>query len=61
MPTLETIEAEVRQLTKAEQAALLDWLGNLLEDELGFTDEFQAKIEQGEKDIDAGRVRVRKP
>ena len=60
MQTLETIEAEVMQLSKTEQAALLDWLGNLLEDELEFTDEFKAKIEQGEEDLRAGRVRIRK-
>jgi hypothetical protein len=60
MVKLETIEAEVMQLSKTEQAALLDWLGNLLEDELEFTDEFKAKIEQGEEDLRAGRVRIRK-
>ena len=61
MQTLETIEAEVKQLSKAEQEALRDWLENMLEDELEFTDEFKAKIERGEQDIRAGRVRVHKP
>jgi mRNA-degrading endonuclease RelE of RelBE toxin-antitoxin system len=60
MPTLEKIEDEVKQLPKAEQEALRDWLENILEDELEFTDEFKAKIERGEQDIRAGRVRVRK-
>jgi hypothetical protein len=36
-------------------------LENILEDELELTDEFKAKIEQGEKDIREGRVRIRKP
>ena len=61
MQTLERIEDEVKQLSKAEQEALRDWLENMLEDELEFTDEFKAKIERGEQDICAGRVRVHKP
>ncbi len=61
MQTLERIEAQVRQLPKAEQEALRDWLDNMLEDELEFTDEFKAKIERGERDIREGRVRVHKP
>jgi formate dehydrogenase maturation protein FdhE len=60
MPTLEKIENEVRQLSKADQAALRDWLENMLEDELEFTDDFKAKINRAEQDIQAGRVRVRK-
>ena len=61
MQSLERIEAEVKQLSKAEQKALRDWLENLLEDELEFTDEFKAKIERGERDLREGRVRVHKP
>jgi hypothetical protein len=61
MQTLEKIEAEVKQLSKAEQETLRDWLENMLEDELAFTDEFKAKIERGERDIREGRVRVHKP
>jgi hypothetical protein len=58
MQTLEKIEDEVKQLSKAEQEALRDWLENMLEDELEFTDEFKAKIERGEQDIRAGRVHI---
>ena len=61
MPTLEQVEEQVMQLTKADQAALLDWLGDMLEDQLEFTEEFKAKIACGEQDIREGRVRVRKP
>ncbi len=61
MQTLERIEAEVKQLSKADQESLRDWLENMLEDELEFTDEFKAKIECGEQDIRAGRVRIHKP
>jgi hypothetical protein len=61
MQTLEKIEDEVKLLSKAEQEALRDWLENMLEDELEFTDEFKAKIERGEQDIRTGRVRIHKP
>jgi mRNA-degrading endonuclease RelE of RelBE toxin-antitoxin system len=60
MPTLDKIENDVKQLSKAEQEALRDWLENMLEDDLEFTDEFKAKIERGEQDLHEGRVRVRK-
>ena len=33
----------------------------MLEDGLEFTDEFKAKIQQGERDILEGRVRIRNP
>ena len=61
MQTLEIIEEEVKRLSKADQQSLRDWLENMLEDELEFTDEFKAKIERGEQDIRAGRVRIHKP
>ncbi|MGA2542738.1 MAG: hypothetical protein ABSG78_14410 [Verrucomicrobiota bacterium] len=61
MQTLQRIEEQVKQLSKAEQESLRDWLENMLEDDLEFTDEFRAKIERGEQDIQAGRVRIRKP
>jgi predicted nuclease of restriction endonuclease-like RecB superfamily len=61
MATLGSIEEQVKQLTKAEKQALLDWLANVLEDELEFTDEFKAKIERGEQDIREGHGRVRRP
>lgn len=61
MLTLEQIEKQVKQLTRAEQEALRDWLENVLEDELEMTDEFKAKIERGEQDLREGQVRVRKP
>ena len=60
MPTLEKIERDVKQLSKAEQEALRDWLENVLEDEREFTDEFKAKIERGEQDVREGRVRMHK-
>jgi len=61
MPTLQQVEEQVRQLSKEEKEALLDWLANIVEDELELTDEFKAKIERGEQDIREGRVRICKP
>jgi len=42
MSKLEQVEEQVKRLSTAEQEALRDWLDNLLEDELEFTDEFKA-------------------
>ena len=61
MQTLEEIQNAVKQLSKAEQEALRDWLDNLLEDELEFTDEFKAEIERANRDIAEGRGRVVQP
>ena len=52
---------ELPKLTRAEQEELRDLLENLLEDQLELKDEFKAKIERGEQDIEEGRVRIRKP
>ena len=60
MKTLEQVEADVRMLPPDKQEELRDWLENLLEDQMEFTDEFKAKIERGEQDLREGRSRVRK-
>lgn len=61
MSMLEQVEEQVKRLSTAEQEALRDWLDNLLEDELEFTDELKAKIERAERDIAEERGRVVKP
>ena len=61
MSMLEQVEDQVKRLSAAEQEALRDWLDNLLEDELEFTDEFKAKIERAKRDIAEGRGRVVRP
>jgi hypothetical protein len=61
MATLVQIEKQVEQLPTAEKKALLQWLEDLLEDELEFTDEFKAKIERAKRDIAEGRGRTVKP
>lgn len=45
-------------LSLPKQEELRDWLENLLEDKLEFTDEFKAKIERGEQDLREGRLRL---
>lgn len=59
MKTLEQVEADVRTLPPEKQEELRDWLENLLEDQLEFTDEFKARIERGEQDLREGCTRVR--
>jgi hypothetical protein len=61
MATLQQIEKDVAQLPISEKRALLEWLEDLLEDELEFTDEFKAKFERAKRDISQGRGRVVKP
>jgi mRNA-degrading endonuclease RelE of RelBE toxin-antitoxin system len=61
MQTLKKIEAEVRQLSRADQEALRDWLENLLEDRMELKDEFKAEIEAGMKNIAEGKYRIHRP
>ena len=58
---LEQVEEQVKRLSPAEQESLRDWLDNMLEDDLEFTDEFKEKIERAKRDIAEGRGRVVKP
>jgi hypothetical protein len=58
MKTLEQVESAIRMLPPEKQEELRDWLENLIEDQLEFTDEFKAKIERGEQDLREGRTRV---
>jgi DICT domain-containing protein len=61
MATLDQIEKQVEQLPTAEKQVLLEWLEDILEDELEFTDEFKAKIQRAKRDIAEGRGRAVKP
>ena len=61
MQTLIQIEKQVEQLPTLEKKALLEWLEDLLEDELEFTDEFKAKIQRAKRDLAAGRGRFVQP
>jgi hypothetical protein len=61
MSTIQEIESAVRKLPRAEIEKLSEWIQDLIEDQKKFTDEFQASIERGKRDITEGRTRLRKP
>jgi hypothetical protein len=59
---VQQIEAELEKLSAAELREVREWLDDFLEDQLQFTDEFEAQIAQSESEMKAGiRPRVRKP
>lgn len=60
MSKVEQIEAKIERLSVQEKEQIRDWLEDLLEDQLEFTDKFRASIERGERDIAEGRTRVEK-
>ena len=61
MSTVQEIESAIQGLSREEMQRVHEWLEDLLEDELEFTDEFKASIERGKRQIAEGQVRVRKP
>jgi len=62
MSKVEQIEAELQKLTPKELREIRDWMDDLMEDELAFTPEFEAQIQQSEKEMQSGKSsRIRKP
>lgn len=61
MSSVEQVEATILKLQPREQEELRDWLENLLEDRLEMTDAFKDEIAAGKADLQAGRVRIRRP
>ena len=62
MSTVQILESELLKLSTAEMRQIRDWLDDLLEDQLKFTDEFEAEIQQSEREMAAGRhSRTRPP
>lgn len=59
--SLEQLEQAVLKLRREDQEQLREWLENLLEDRLEMTDAFKEEIAAGKADIEAGRVRIRRP
>jgi hypothetical protein len=53
MSKVQEIEAELQKLSPKEILQVRDWLENFLEDQLEFTEEFEAKIQQSEGDMAA--------
>ena len=56
---VQEIEQAIRGLPRRDVEQLREWIENFLEDQLELTDEFQASIERGKKDIAEGNIRVR--
>ena len=57
MSTVHEIETAIERLPRDQIREIRDWLEDMFEDELEFTDEFKASIERGKQDIAEGRVR----
>jgi hypothetical protein len=62
MSSVQEIENAIKQLSPEEMKQVRDWLENVLEDQLEFSDEFKAEIEEAKANIAQGiRGRVRRP
>ena len=62
MSKVERIEAELQRLSPADLKRVRDWLDDFVEDRLEFREDFQAAIQESEREMAAGlRPRVRKP
>jgi hypothetical protein len=57
--TVQEVESAIRVWSRSELEKLRERIDEILEDERELTDEFQASIERGIRDIAEGRVRVR--
>ncbi len=58
MSKVEKIESSIQELHMApsELREIRDWLDDMLEDDLEFTSEFEAKIQTSESDMREGRA-----
>jgi len=62
MSKVEAIESELQKLSLEEIRQVHDWLENFLEDQMHFTGEFEAEIQQSEREMAAGtHSRTRRP
>jgi hypothetical protein len=61
MSGVQEIEQAIRRLPRTEIERLRNWIEDYLEDQLELSDEFNAKIEQGKRDIAEGKMRTRQP
>ena len=60
MSTLQEIERAIETLPLTDVVALRDWIENYLEDDLEMTEEFVAKIERSEREMEQGAGRIHK-
>ena len=62
MSSVQEIESAIEKLSLEEMRQVRDWIEDLLEDQLEFTDEFKAKVEESEKEMASGlHARIRRP
>lgn len=62
MSTVSEIETALSRLSREEMLQVHDWLENFLEDQLVMKEEFAAKIERSEAEMNSGqKPRVRQP
>ena len=62
MSKVERIEAELQGLSPSELKRVRDWLDNFVEDRLEFREDFEAAVQESEREMAVGlRPRVRKP
>ena len=62
MNKVEQIEAELQSLSPAELKRVRDWLDDFVEDRLEFKEDFEAAVQESEREMAARlRPRVRKP
>lgn len=62
MSTVREIETALSRLSREEMLQVQDWLENFLEDQLVMKEEFTAKIERSEAEMNSGQQpRVRQP
>jgi hypothetical protein len=62
MSKVQQIEAELEKLTPAELRQIRDWLNDFVEDRMQISPEFEAAIQESEREMHSGiKPRVRKP
>ena len=62
MSKVQQLEAEMQKLSPAELQQIRDWLDDMLEDHLAFSNEFETQIRQSEDEMKSGaRPRTRQP
>jgi hypothetical protein len=58
MSTVQEIESAIKRLNQAEMREIREWLDNMLEDELEFKEEFEARIKTSEQEMQQGKRRI---
>jgi hypothetical protein len=51
MSSVQEIQAKIKSLTPAELKQVHDWLEDFLEDQLQFTDGFEAEVQESEREM----------